>query len=133
MKYQFKEKYFKALQESHSIFEFQEKLSMDKEFDFKFEDDTIFFRKKGSEDFTNTKEYNFYDSNFFSTSSASEFINKKNQMEEKNMANDFIFSLMQLVQSSENRKQNHRSSGTDARHLKYLRLHREFEEYTQKI
>ena len=49
------------------------------------------------------------------------------------MANDFIFSLMQLVQSSENRKQNHRSSGTDARHLKYLRLHREFEEYTQKI
>ena len=133
LKYQFKEKYFKVLQESHSIFEFQEKLSMDKEFDFKFEDDTIFFRKKGSEDFTNTKEYNFYDSNFFSTSSANEFINKKNQMEEKNMANDFIFSLMQLVQSSENRKQNHRSSGTDARHLKYLRLHREFEEYTQKI
>lgn len=133
LKYQFKEKYFKALQESHSVFEFQEKLSMDKEFDFKFEDDTIFFRKKGTETFTNTKEYNFYDSNFFSTSSAKDFIERKNNMNQKMLTDNLMISLMQVFKSTEDRKQNHRSSGADARHLKYLRLHREFEEYTQKI
>lgn len=133
LKYQFKEKYFKKLQESHSIFEFQEKLSMDKEFDFKFEDDTIFFRKKGSEDFTNTKEYNFYDSNFFSTSSAKDFIERKNNMDQKMLTDNLMISLMQIFKSTEDKKQNHRSSGADARHLKYLRLHREFEEHTHKI
>lgn len=133
LKYQFKEKYFKALQESHSVFEFQEKLSMDKEFDFKFEDDTIFFRKKGTETFTNTKEYNFYDSNFFSTSSAKDFIERKNNMNQKMLTDNLMISLMQVFKSTEDRKQKHRSSGADARHLKYLRLHREYEEYTQKI
>lgn len=133
LRYQFKEKYFKALQESHSISEFQEKLSMDKEFDFKFEEDTIFFRKKGSEDFTNTKEYNFYGSNFFSTSEADKTIKRKNEIEKNNMLNEFIFSLMQLIRNFEDRKHYNRiTHKQSAEHYKYLRLHREFEEHSHK-
>lgn len=127
LKYQFKEVYLNTLKESHSLQEFQTKLLENDQFDFKFAEDAILFKKEGK-GWTNSKEYNYYNSNFYSLSSAKEWIEKRNDFERKQMLQEFFFALSQFFRQDD-RKQQHRKVNTQsASYFKYLRIHREMEE-----
>lgn len=127
LKYQFKEVYLNTLKESHSLQEFQTKLLENDQFDFKFAEDAILFKKEGK-GWTNSKEYNYYNSNFYSLSSAKEWIEKRNDFERKQMLQEFFFALSQFFRQDDRKQQNRKVNTQSASYFKYLRIHREMEE-----